>query len=199
MKKTEDCIMKKYIILIVALLAVTGCGKKNDSDNTNISTTEAVTEESTETTEGTSEVESEEIFTSDETKIDIDIQDEADAKNNSSEKENDNFESSKTYAALMGLAENAGFDISYENENVVYKTYITDDTVDYIKEKSADYKSKWEETCGLYEEFCSEAVRTVKSNNVTGVNVVLEVLGRSDNQIYFKNENGTSIYDSYVE
>lgn len=191
--------MKKYIILIVALLAVTGCGKKNDSDNTNISTTEAVTEESTETTEGTSEVESEEIFTSDETKIAIDIQDESDDRNNNSEKENDDFESSKTYAALMGLAENAGFDISYESGNVIYKTYVTDDTVDYIKEKNADYKSKWEENCGLYEEFCSEAVRTVKNNNVTGVNVVLEVLGRSDNQVYFKNENGTSIYDSYVE
>lgn len=191
--------MKKYIILIAALLAVTGCGKKNDSDNTNISTTEAVTEESTETTEGTSEVESEEIFTSDETKIAIDIQDESDDRNNNSEKENDDFESSKTYAALMGLAENAGFDISYESGNVIYKTYVTDDTVDYIKEKNADYKSKWEENCGLYEEFCSEAVRTVKNNNVTGVNVVLEVLGRSDNQVYFKNENGTSIYDSYVE
>lgn len=191
--------MKKYIILIVALLAMTGCGKKNDSDNTNISTTEAVIEESTETTEETSEVESEEIFTSDETKIGINIQDESDVKNNSSEKENDNFENSKTYAALKGLAENAGFDISYESGNVIYKTYITDDTVDYIKEKNADYKSKWEENCGLYEEFCSEAVRTIKNNNVTGVNIVLEVLGRSDNQVYFKNENGTSIYDSYVE
>lgn len=191
--------MKKYIILIVALLAVTGCGKKSESDNISVSTTETVTEESTETTEETSEAETAEKFTSDETKIGIDIQDESDVKTNNSEKENDNFESSKTYAALMGLAENAGFDISYESGNVIYKTYVTDDTVDYIKEKNADYKSKWEENCGLYEEFCSEAVRTVKNNNVTGVNVVLEVLGRSDNQVYFKNENGTSIYDSYVE
>lgn len=191
--------MKRYIILIVALMTVAGCGKKSESDNISVSTTETVTEESTETTEETSEAETAEKFTSDETKIGIDIQDESDVKTNNSEKENDNFENSKTYAALKGLAENAGFDISYESGNVIYKTYVTDDTVDYIKEKNADYKSKWEENGGLYEEFCSEAVRTVKNNNVTGVNVVLEVLGRSDNQVYFKNENGTSIYDSYVE
>lgn len=191
--------MKKYIIIIVALMAVTGCGKRTDNDNISIDTTESMTVESTETTEETSEIETAEIVTLDETKIGIDIQDDSNVKSNSDERENDNFESSKTYTALKGLAENAGFDISYENGNVVYKTYITDDTIDYIKEKNVDYKNKWEETCGLYEEFCSEAVRTVRSNNAADINVVFEVLGKSDNQIYFKNENGTSIYDSYVE
>ena len=42
-------------------------------------------------------------------------------------------------------------------------------------------------------------MRAIKSNNAEGVNAIVEVVGRSDNQVYFRNENGTSIYNAYNE
>lgn len=193
--------VKKYIVLI-ALIAVTGCGGA-DKDKKEITTIETTTvfEYDTETelaTEATDEGNEEETekFSESETKA----ENESSNKGKESEEtlKSESFEKSDTYASLKGLASNAGFDISYDGNTVTFKTYITDDTIDYIKEKDESYHYKWDENCGLYEEFCSEAMRTVKNNGVADINIALEVLGRSDNQVYYRNENGTSIYDAYV-
>lgn len=192
--------MKKYIALFIALLAITGCGSKSEGDvETTATETEVTTEETTENNEETSQLENEvstELQTLNEAENNEDVDNKTNDKNTAN---NDNFENNKAYSELKSLAENAGFDISYSNGNVVYKTYITDDTIDYIKEKDTEYHLRWDENCGLYEEFCSEAIRTLSNNNIVGVNIVFEVVGSSDNQVYFKNENGTSIYDAYIE
>lgn len=189
--------MKKYIVLI-ALIAVTGCGAGEKENILTTTETEITSEESTEEY-------SEEITKNDIEKTTVVVSGENNTElNDKAETENkevkntESFESSDTYNDLKNLASNAGFDISYENNNVIFKTYITDDTIDYIKSKDSEYQNKWNENCGLYEEFCSEAVRTVKNNGLVDVGISLEVVGRSDNQVYYRNENGTSIYDAYV-
>lgn len=191
--------MKKYIALI-ALLAVTGCGS-SDKD-INETTTEVTSETTTESTSDTTATESEEETDEEYEETTAETVKVQHKNNESSEKSTqapkaENFESSSAYASLQQLASNAGFDVSYSNNQVVFKTYITDDTIDYINSKDATYKDKWEENCGLYEEFSSEAMRNVE-NSGSNVSVVVEVIGRSDNKVYFKNENGTSIYDAYI-
>lgn len=184
--------MKKYIALI-ALVAATGCGAGDKEDIT--STTETTTEFTTEAYEEESRGEE---STEKETEA-VEVESLTEVKNDNGEDvaESENFEDSQAYGQLEALASNAGFDISCNGNTVTFKTYITDDTIDYINEKDAEYYNKWDENCGLYEEFCSEAVRTVKNSGVTDVNVTLEVIGRSDNQVYFKNENGATTYNGY--
>lgn len=195
--------MKKYIAVITAALFLTGCGgNSNKEESTSTTETEITTEESSETEEATDESITESEETEEET---VDQQANVNEVNTVTENTNasgvteENFQNSETYKQLESLASNAGFDISYSDNNVVFRTYITDDTIDNIKEKNENYADKWDENCGLYEEFCSEAVRTLKNNNAEGVNAVVEVVGGSDNQVYFRNENGTSIYNAYNE
>lgn len=189
--------MKKYIALI-ALIAVTGCGAGEKENILTTTETEITFEESTEEyseeiTEN--DIEESTVAVNEENKIELNDKAEVENKEGNS---TESFENSDTYNDLKNLASNAGFDISYENNNVTFKTYITDDTIDYIMSKDSEYQNKWDENCGLYEEFCSEAVRTVKNNGLTNINISLEVVGRSDNQVYYRNENGASIYDAYV-
>lgn len=195
--------MKKYIAL-VALIAATGCGGA-DKDKTEITTTETTTEFETETDEEvTYESETEtEKQSEEETKAVNSVVNKTTTTENTEKAEKagkaESFENSDTYKDLKSLASNAGFDISYSGNTVTFKTYITDDTIDYIKEKDKDYFEKWDEHCGLYEEFCSEAVNIVKNDGLSAdINVAFEVVGRSDNQVYYRNENGSSIYDAYV-
>lgn len=191
--------MKKYIALI-ALIAATGCGGAN-KDKWEITTTETTTEfeYDTETEKDTWITENEEEtenLTEEETKAVKGESDKVETAENAAKAEG--FEKSDAYASLKSLASNAGFDISYSGNTVTFKTYITDDTIDYINDKDANYYDKWNEHCGLYEEFCSEAIRAVKDNGYSSdINVAFEVVGRSDNQVYYRNENGTSIYDAY--
>lgn len=180
--------MKKYIA-ILALIAVTGCG----GGDKNI---EEVTTETESTTETETFTEINEETSSAETETEIEN------KENSVEKateapKNIPFEESDTYSELKALGENAGFETGFEDNTFTYKIYITDDTIDYINEKNSDYHDKWDENCGLYEEFCSEGLRIVKNSN-SNINIALEVVGRSDNKVYYRNENGTGIYDAYV-
>lgn len=191
--------MKKYIVLI-ALIAAVGCGSL-DKDKRDIITTETTTEFEFDTVlETKSDNESMEVndeYEQEEISVETNSVSE-NIENLTETAKKESFEDSETYTALKSLASQTGFDISYNNNTVTFKTYITDDTIDYIKEKDADYYNKWNENCGLYEEFCSEAVRTVRNSDMTDINISLEVVGRSDNQVYFKNENGVSIYDGYM-
>lgn len=195
--------MKKYIALVAAVMLLTGCGGGSENgESTSTTETEITTEESTETEEETRESITESEEREEETVNQQEVKNEVSTVNESIETTNatgESFEDSEAYKELQSLASNAGFEISYSDNNVVFRTYITDDTIDNIKEKNADYADKWDENCGLYEEFCSEAVRAIKSNNAEGVNAIVEVVGRSDNQVYFRNENGTSIYNAYNE
>lgn len=195
--------MKKYIVL-VALFAFTGCGSvdKDLIEATTEISSETTTEETSETTETIFEAETDEYL--EETTSDIiilkpDSTNKAQGeKTTQASSSSSNFESSSTYSSLKQLASGAGFDISYSDNQVIFKTYITDDTIDYIKEKDETYRSKWEENCGLYEEFGFEAMGKVK-NGGDNVSVVVEVIGSSDNQVYFKSENGKNVYDAYSE
>ncbi len=191
--------MKKYVALI-ALIGITGCGGTNN-DKWEITTTETTTEfeydtETEEYTEITDNEDETEILTETETKAVKSGSDKAEAVESATKAEN--FENSDTYDSLKSLASNAGFDIVYSGNTVTFKTYITDDTIDYIKDKDTTYYDKWDEHCGLYEEFCSEAIRAVKDGGYSSdVSVAFEVVGRSDNQVYYRNENGTNIYNAY--
>lgn len=179
--------MKKYIA-IFAILTLTGCGSAVDD----ITTTEATTET---TTEITSEYETYESFTlnnEDET-AEAEIVAEPN-KEIATAKVSENFSDSKKYEDVKKLAESAGFETSFSNNTITAKTYITDDTIDYIKEKDEYYADRWNELCGKYEELSGEIIGMINDNSI---NLVLEVVGRSDNVTYFKNENGKSIYDSY--
>ena len=193
--------MKKYIALIVAAMFLTGCGGNSDDENSTSTTETEITTEETSESEETSENITEEEETEEETakQEEKEVKVNGASENTSAPVTEESFENSQTYKELESLASNAGFEISYSGSNVVFRTYITDDTIDNIKEKNPDYADKWDENCGLYEEFCSEAVRAIKSNNAEGINAVVEVVGRSDNQVYFRNENGTSIYNAYNE
>lgn len=191
--------MKKYIALI-ALIAVTGCGSGSKDKTVTTTETEITTENSTFIDDETRETITE---NSDEyTTQNITADEKNDSETGINETDNapvsQSFEESSTYNSLKTLASNAGFDISYADNTVTFKTYITDDTIDYIESKDSEYQNKWNENCGLYEEFCSEAVRTVKNNGVTDINIAFEIIGRSDNRVYYRNENGTNIYDAYV-
>ena len=196
--------MKKYIVL-VAFLAFTGCGGSADKDLTETTTeitSETTTEETSETTETTSDEETDLDFEETTSNIIILKPDTPSKpqgeKTTQAQSSSSNFEGSSTYNSLKQLASGAGFDMSYSGNQVVFKKYITDDTIDYIKSKDETYKSKWEENCGLYEEFGSEAIKNVK-NGGENVSVVVEIVGSSDNQVYFKSENGTNVYDAYSE
>lgn len=193
--------MKKYIALIAAAMFLTGCGGNSDDENSTSTTETEITTEETSESEETSENITEEEETEEETakQEEKEVKVNGASENTSAPVTEESFENSRTYKELESLASNAGFEISYSGSNVVFRTYITDDTIDNIKEKNPDYADKWDENCGLYEEFCSEAVRAIKSNNAEGINAVVEVVGRSDNQVYFRNENGTSIYNAYNE
>lgn len=189
--------MKKYIVLI-ALIAATGCGGGENENILTTTETEITSEQSTE--EYSKDITENDV---EETTIEVNEEDKTKSNNmaeaeNKADKDTESFESSKTYNDLKSLASNAGFEISHENNNVTFKIYITDDTIDYIESKDSEYQNKWNENCGLYEEFCSEAIRVVKNNGAKNINIALEVVGRSDNQVYYRNENGTSIYDAYV-
>lgn len=189
--------MKKYIVLI-ALIAATGCGGGENENILTTTETEITSEQSTE--EYSKDIKENDV---EETTIEVNEEDKTKSNNmaeaeNKADKDTESFESSKTYNDLKSLASNAGFEISHENNNVTFKIYITDDTIDYIESKDSEYQNKWNENCGLYEEFCSEAIRVVKNNGAKNINIALEVVGRSDNQVYYRNENGTSIYDAYV-
>lgn len=193
--------MKKYIALIVAAMFLTGCGGNSDDENSTSTTETEITTEETSESEETSENITEEEETEEETakQEEKEVKENGASENTSAPVTEESFENSQAYKELESLASNAGFEISYSGSNVVFRTYITDDTIDNIKEKNPDYADKWDENCGLYEEFCSEAVRAIKSSNAEGINAVVEVVGRSDNQVYFRNENGTSIYNAYNE
>lgn len=189
--------MKKYIVLI-ALIAATGCGGGENENILTTTETEITSEQSTE--EYSKDITENDV---EETTIEVNEEDKTKSNNmaeaeNKADKDTESFESSKTYNDLKSLASNAGFEINHENNNVTFKIYITDDTIDYIESKDSEYQNKWNENCGLYEEFCSEAIRVVKNNGAKNINIALEVVGRSDNQVYYRNENGTSIYDAYV-
>ncbi|MDO4300491.1 MAG: hypothetical protein Q4D26_03745 [Clostridia bacterium] len=191
--------MKKYIALI-ALIAVTGCGSYSKDKTAATTETEMTTENTTLIDEETRETIT---GNSDEdTTQNITANEKNDSETGVNETDNapasPSFEESSTYNSLKTLASNAGFDISYADNTVTFKAYITDDTIDYIESKDSEYQNKWNENCGLYEEFCSEAVRTVKNNGVNDINIAFEIIGRSDNRVYYRNENGTNIYDAYV-
>ncbi len=200
--------MKKYAAVICAALLFAGCGGNSDNDElTSTTETEITTEESTtkkeknEKDEDTTEREEREEETLNqqddaEDKADVNTAGEAE---NSVEETEVNFSDSDAYKELESLAANAGFEISLNDNNVVFRTYITDDTIDYINEKNEDYYNKWNESCGLYEEFSSEALRIIRNNNVENINVIIEAAGSSDNQVYFRNENGVSVYNAYNE
>ncbi len=193
--------MKKYILLLALIATVTvGCGKADkDNDDTVTTESETVIDESDddEYDDELDEEYEEETELNTEKKTESNNDATEPENTDTSEESNVSFEESNTYNELRGLAENAGFDISYSDGVVVFRTYITDDTIDYINEKNEDYLSKWDDNCGLYEEFCSEALRTVRNGNDGNVNVALEVVGRSDGAVYFKNENGVSTYNAY--
>lgn len=200
--------MKKYAAVICAALLLAGCGGNSDNDElTSTTETEITTEESTtkkeknQKDEDTTEREEREEETLNQQE---DAEDKADVntagEDTSAPEETEvNFSDSDAYKELESLAANAGFEISLNDNNVVFRTYITDDTIDYINEKNEDYYNKWNESCGLYEEFSSEALRIIRNNNVENINVIIEATGSSDNQVYFRNENGVSVYNAYNE
>ncbi|MDO5388169.1 MAG: hypothetical protein Q4F63_02955 [Clostridia bacterium] len=192
--------MKKHIAILAAAVALAGCGGESKENDI------ATTTETEITTEDTTVGEYEEMIESGEEETD-----EAETKEKNQNADDDSksqtvgetvsqsvdFEESSAYKELESLAANAGFEMSYSDGNVTFKKYITDDILDYIKNKDPEYFSKWDENCGLYEEFASEAKRNLNENNISDVNVTVEAVGASDNQVYYRGENGVSVYNAY--
>lgn len=191
--------MKKYIAVAVALFMLAGCGEKAESENATTETTEVTTEESTETeetSENTTEEETKEEETVNEASKVSEENTQAEENNSGNTDTSASFEQSEAYSELENLASGAGFELSYSDNTAVFTRYITDDTIADINEKNPEFVTKWDEDCGLYEEFCSEAMRILNGNNAGNISAVVEIVGSSDDQVYYRNENGSSIYNA---
>lgn len=198
--------MKKLIILFCFFILVVGCGKKKDEvilQDESI-TSETSSEETTYDFDIYEEESTEFDKEFDEDDFDEDDRDGEDLNKAESvtevvteKKESGNL--TKAQNELESYAKNAKINMECDGSDVDFKVYITDDTIDYIKAKDKDYASRWNENCGLYEEFLAGAIRILEKNGVSNYDVDFEIVGRSDNKVYFKNENGNRVYDAYVE
>lgn len=192
--------MKKYMALALAVCLVlfAGCGK----DESDTDTTETSTQTTTEYAEEDSTAGDEEITeenTDDETEARTSAEEKTEQKTdeNSAERQSADFKDSEAYKALSSLAQNAGFELGYSGGIVTIRAYIDDESALRINSNDTEFESEWYDRCGLYDEFCSEAVRTLKNNNAGGTTVRLDVLSRTDNSLYYRNENGHGVFNAY--
>ena len=200
--------MKKYMALALAVgLALSaGCGKaENDGDILEISSettteyTDEVGSDGEETEEKTEADEGEELTQAEkQPEQDADEKsEEQPADNKEAENKGADFKDSAAYKALDSLAKGADFELSYDGNVATITAYIDDDSALRINSNDSEFETEWNDRCGLYDEFCSEAVRTLKNNNAENITVHLDVVSKTDNSLYYRNENGHGVYNAY--
>ncbi len=200
--------MKKYmaIALAVSLAFSVGCGKDEKDGDISEASTETTTEYADEA--GSDVEEAEEKTETDEAEelTQADEKSGQDADEGSEEKPDDgkdasrkstDFGDSAAYKALDSLAKSAGFELSYDGNIATITAYIDDDSALRINSNDSEFETEWNDRCGLYDEFCSEAVRTLKNNNAENITIHLDVVSKTDNSLYYRNENGHGVYNAY--
>ncbi len=202
--------MKKYLVLAIALsLAFSaGCGKGENDGDISETTAETATEfdealdhedDAEQATDITQDNKAEEQTQAEEEPGQAADENTDEKQDNSKapESKSSDFKDSSAYKALDSLAKSAGFELSYDGSIATITAYIDDDSALRINSDDSTFASEWNDRCGLYDEFCSEAVRTLKNNNAENVTVHLDVVSKTDDSLYYRNENGRAVYNAY--